>query len=494
MTISPEKPATHDAERLVSDEQLAATDIPVTRTATVATIGGGLGSFALVDRLRIGGLPGDEIVVVGEAASPGAAFFARCAALGLDDDSRLRSESAARVDNLWGFPGYAGHEARRTRSPRPLVRLLLEGVYGDGYRPSVGIVRDALDREARRIGWRAMTTGAPAEYLFKRSGGGYFVIVRERGGLAAIRCDHVHLALGSPGPRMTPEVAAYREGFPGSTRLTTAYDDNDAVLAAIARRGGDVIVRGAGEAAVQLLGRLAEARERHGRDLHVWHVVRSWPDGSSGRDERLGFRHQALDFPRSAYAGSLRDELAALDEEDRVEALGTLGVATVRPHPRGRDPLAAARAEGWYDAVVGEVDRITEQDGRVAALVRLQNGKRMTVTGEHFFDAVGLDTDTAAHPLVADLVAFSPVTTTALGGLRVDEQWAVDGGASGDGRLFATGSTARGARLGPVDSFLGLQQAALSVADALAAAGVGAPLTPLRSARGWFRWIGGTSL
>ena len=140
------------------------------------------------------------------------------------------------------------------------------------------------------------------------------------------------------------------------------------------------------------------------------------------------------------------------------------------------------------------VDRITEQDGRVSAVVRLQNGKRMTVNADHFLDAVGLDTDTAAHPLVADLVAFSPVSTTALGGLRVDEQWAVDGGDSGDGRMFATGSTARGARLGPVDSFLGLQQAALSVADTLAAAGVGAPLTPLRSARGWFQWIGGTSL
>ncbi|NYI44641.1 hypothetical protein BJ993_001721 [Nocardioides aromaticivorans] len=492
MTISPEKPATQDAERLVSDEQLAATNIPVTRTATVATIGGGLGSFALVDRLRVAGLPTDEIVVVGDATSPGAAFLARCAALGLDDDSRLRSESAARLDNLWGFPGYAGHEARRTRSLRPLAQLLLEGVYGDGYRPTVGIVRDALDREARRIGWRAMTTRVPAEYLFKRSGGGYFVIVRERGELAAIRCDHVHLALGSPGPRVTPEVAAYREQFPDSTLLTTAYDDNDAALATVARRGGDVIVRGAGEAALQLLRRLTEARERHGRDLHVWHVVRSWPDGSSGRDERLGFRHQALDFPRSAYTGSLRDELATLDEPARGAAIEELGAASVRPHRR--DPLAAARAEGWYDAVVGEVDRITEQDGRLSASVRLQNGKRMTVNGEHFFDAVGLDTDTAAHPLVADLVAFSPVTTNALGGLRVDEQWAVDGGASGDGRMFATGSTARGALLGPVDSFLGLQQAALSVADTLAAAGVGAPLTPLRSARGWFQWIGGTSL
>lgn len=493
MTISTEQPATRDPERLVSDEQLAATGIPVTGT-TLATIGGGLGSFALVDRLRIAGVPAGDIAVVGEATSPGAAFFARCAALGLDDASRLRSGSAARIDNLWGFPGYAGHEARRTRSLRPLTRLLLDGVQGAGYRPSVGVVRDALDREAERIGWSAMTTGTRAEYLFKRDGGGYFVVCRERDELVALRCDHVHLALGSPGARVTPEVAAYREGSPDSTRLTTAYDDNDAALATIARRGGHVIVRGAGEAALQLLGRIADARRHHGRDIHVWHVVRSWPDGSSGRTERLGFRHQPLDFPRSAYTGSLRDEVAALDEDDRLEAIGQLGVATVRPHPRGHDPLADARGDGWYDAVVGEVRSITDKGRRIAAVVRLQNGERMTVEGDHFFDAVGLDTDTTAHPLVADLVAFSPVTTNALGGLRVDEQWAVDGGDSGEGRMFATGSTARGARLGPVDSFLGLQQAALSIADTLAAAGVGHPLTPLRSARGWFQWIGGRSL
>lgn len=493
MTISTEQPTTRDPERLVTEQQLAASTIPVRRT-TFATIGGGLGSFALVDRLRIAGVPADEIAVVGERRSPGAAFLARCEALGLDDASRLRSDSAARIDNLWGFPGYAGHEARRTRSLRPLARLLLEGVYGDGYRPCVGIVRDALDREAERIGWRDMTTGAPAEYLFKRSDGGYFVVCRERGELVALHCDHVHLALGTPGARVTPEVAAHREQSPDSTRLTTAYDDNEAALATIAKRGGHVIVRGAGEAALQLLGRLADARRRHGREIHVWHVVRSWPDGSTGRDERLGFRHQALEFPRSAYTGSLRDELAALDEDDRVEAIELLGAASVRPHRRGHDPLAAARDEGWYDAVVGEVQTITEKDSRIAAVVRLQNGERMTVSGDHFFDAVGLETDAGVHPLVADLLAFSPVTTTSLGGLRVDDQWAVVGGASGDGRMFATGSTARGARLGPVDSFLGLQQAALSIADSLAAAGVGAPLSPLRSARGWLQWIGGRSL
>lgn len=493
MTLSTVQPATNAAERLVSDEQLEAAGIPVTRVV-FATIGGGLGSFAVVDRLRIAGLPAEDIAVVGAHQGPGAAFSARCSALGLDDDSRLRSESAARIDNLWGFPGYAGHEARRTRSLRPLTRLLLEGALGEGYSPTVGIVRQALDRESRRIGWRRMTSGSPAEYLFKRREGGYFAICRERGRLVAIRCDHIHLAMGSPGPRVTPEVAAYRAAFPDSSRLSTAYDDNTAALDTVANRGGHVIVRGSGSAALQLLERLTRARARHGRDVHIWHVTRSWPDGSSGRDEQLGFRHQALDFPRSAWSGTLRDEVASLDEAERLDTIERLGAPTVRPRRKGMDLLEAGRREGWYDAVVGEIDSITEAGNRLSTVVRLQNGKRMTVSGDHFFDATGLDPEARHHPLVADLLAFSPVSTNRLGGLRVDESWMVEGGASGDGRMFATGSTARGAHHGPIDSFLGLQQAALSVADALAEAGVGDQLTPLRSARGWFQWIGGKSL
>lgn len=492
MTTIPEQAA--DApERLVSDEQLDAARIPVTRVG-LATIGGGLGSFALVDRLRVAGVPAEEIAVLGAHTSPGAAFQARCTALGMTDDSRLRSDATARIDNLWGFPGYAGGEARRTRSLRPLTRQLLQGVAGEGSSPTVATVRAALDKEARRIGWPLMTSGIPADYLFKRDAGGYFVICRKKGGMVAIRCDHVHLALGAPGPRTTPEVAAYREAFPGSTRLTSAYDDNAAVLRQLANRGANVVVRGAGPAAVQLLEQLAAGRIRHGRDLHIWHVVRSWPDGSTGHDQRLGFRHQALDFPRAAYTGALRDELRRAGEEERLDAFERLGAPTTPRRKAVDELLDGARAAGWYDAVVGEVESFADDGAQIATRVLLQNGERMTIAADHVFDATGLETDAGQHALVADLLAFSPVATNRLGGLRTTPDWTVEGGDSGDGRMFASGRTARGGHYGPVDSFTGLQQAALSIADTLATAGFGERLSPLRSARGWLQWIGGKSL
>lgn len=492
MTITPEQ-ATAASERLVSNEQLDASRIPITKVG-FATIGGGLGSFALVDRLRIAGVPAEDIAVIGAHQSPGAAFFQRCTAVGMTDGSRLRSESTARIDNLWGFPGYASQEARRTRSLRPLLQQLLEGVAGEGSGPTVAAVRASLDKEARRIGWHRMTSGSPAEYLFKREEGGYFVICRRNGALVAIQSDHVHLALGAPGPRPTPEVTAFREAFPTSTRLTTAYDDNAAILRQLSNRGANVVVRGAGPAAVQLLEQLAAARDRHGRDLHIWHVVRSWPDGTSGREERLGFRHQALEFPRAAYTGALRDELRRTEEEERLDAIERLGAPTT---PRRRaidDLLDGARTDGWYDAVVGEVESFAEVGNRIDTVVSLQNGERMTIAADHVFDATGLDPDMSRHPMIADLLAFSPVSTNRLGGLRTSADWTVEGGASGEGLMFATGRTARGGHYGPVDSFLGLQQAALSIAETLAAAGFGVPLSPLRSARGWFQWIGGKSL
>lgn len=485
--------ATDATERLVSDEQLDAARIPVTRVG-LATIGGGLGSFALVDRLRVAGVPAEEIAVLGDHTAPGAAFLARCTALGMTDESRLRSESTARIDNLWGFPGYSSQEARRTRSLRPLTRHLLEGVAGEGSGPTVGTVRAALDKEARRIGWHRMTSGIPAAYVFKRTDGGYFVVCRKKGGLVAVRCDHVHLALGSPGPRSSPEVATFRSEFPASTRLTTAYDDNASILRQLSNRGANVVVRGAGPAAVQLLEQLAAGRVRHGRELHIWHVMRTWPDGTSGREEGLGFRHQALDFPRSAYSGALRDELRRADEDARLAAFERLGASTTPRRAEVDTLLEQARAAGWYDAVVGEVESFTDAESRISTRVLLQNGERMTIEADHVFDATGLEPDSAQHPLIADLLAFSPVSTNRLGGLRTAPDWTIDGGASGDGLMFASGRTARGGHYGPVDSFVGLQQAALSIADTLAASGFGERLGPLRSARGWLQWIGGKSL
>ncbi|GAB4001755.1 hypothetical protein [Nocardioides ultimimeridianus] len=499
MSTTASPPSTVDAdqpERLVRAEQLAAQKIPITR-AKVVSIGGGLGSFALVDRLRIGGVADDDIAVVTAHRQPTAALVERCVAAGMTLEDRLRSDSGARVDNLWGFPGYAAEEAWTSRSVKPLARVFGEPVLTDVYTPTVGLMQRGVTREARRIGWSRMTTVAQAEYLFKRAEGGYFVVLRKGERLRAIQCDHVHLALGAPGPALSPEAESFRAGA-HPERLRHVYESHEDILEGLERDGGSVIVRGAGMAAAQLLARLARAREVNGADIHVWHVVRQWPTDEGTRPSRrigLGFTHQSFDFPKAAYGGELREVLLGTsDEEARLRLIEKWGATSTPYRADSADLLRRGRFEGWYEAVVGTVDSFMARGSKVVASVRLQNGKEMALAADHVLDATGLRTEADHHGLVADLLAFSPVGLNRLGGLRVDERFEVIGGASGDGRIFASGATARGGHYGPVDSFSGMQYAALTIADELASSGIGRRLDPWHSFTGWLRWIGGRSL
>ncbi|WP_460852530.1 FAD/NAD(P)-binding protein [Nocardioides montaniterrae] len=480
----------------MSEEQLAAQKIPVTQVKVVS-IGGGLGSFALVDRLRIGGVPAGDIAVVSAHRQPVGAFLERSTSSGLFLDDRLRSDSRARIDNPWGFPGYAAGEAWSSRSVKPLLGAIGRPLAKQPYTPTVRRMNSAVTREGHRIGWSRMTVVAQAEYLFKRAGGGYFVICRKDGRLAALQCDHVHLALGAPGPTITPEADEFRTGDEDG-RVRHVYEEHEDVIESLAASGGSVVVRGAGTSAANLLRRIGAAREVNGADIHVWHLMRRWPVADDIRPEDsvgLGFVRQDLDFPRSAYGGELGDRIRATEDEDeRIRLIEQLGATTSPFHGETERVLASGRHEGWYDAVVGQVESFMPRGAKVVASVRLENGEEMALAADHVLDATGLERRADHHGLVADLLRFNDVSLNRLGGLRVDEVFGVTGGTSGEGRMFASGATARGGHYGPVDSFAGMQYAALTIADQLAAAGIGRRLGPLRSLRGWLGWMGGREL
>ena len=71
------------------------------------SIGGGIGSFCWVDALRVHGVSKKDISVIGIHETPYRQFKVYCDNSGLHEDSRIRSDSSARPDNFWGFPGYA---------------------------------------------------------------------------------------------------------------------------------------------------------------------------------------------------------------------------------------------------------------------------------------------------------------------------------------------------------------------------------------------------
>lgn len=476
------------ADIATTDEDMTASGMPIEDVALVS-IGGGLGSFALVDRLRLGGAAADDIRVVTPHLKPDQVFSAACRASGLASEDELRSDSAARIDNPWGFPGYALEEAWRSKRIGPLARVLFEPVLCEPYTPTVALMQKGIARETQRIGWTSMVAQGTAERVIKRAGGGYFVVRRARGDRRAVyRCHNVHLALGAAGPQITPEAAVFRDQSTHGDQVVHVYEPHEHVYQDLVSQGGSVLVRGAGIAASRVLERLIEDRDASGRNVHIWHLFRHYDDSGHG------FSYQPFDFPKAAFSGQLRDTTSRLPEAERIDLIRELGSTSTPYRKTWATQLRRGREEGWYDAVVGEVSTFRSHQGRVDTHVRLGNGEDLKIPVNYVIDATGLDMATQHHPLVADLVAHTGASVNALAGLRVDDDFAVVGCDSGGGRVFATGMTARGARLAPVDSFAGLQSAALTIADRLAEQGLGGRLTPARSATAWLKWMGGRSL
>lgn len=466
----------------------------------IVSIGGGLGSFALVDRLRIGGVAADDIRIVSLARRPDQAFTDACRNSGMGPKDRLRSDSSARIDNIWGFPGYAARESRANRSPAPLLRSLVEPVLAQPYTPTVGLVRQAIDREADRIGWDAMLIRGNALRVLRNPDGGYVVIVRRRGRKdLALECEYVHLAVGPAGPEITPQTAAYRQQHPDHRRVFHAYEPHTEVYHRLATDGGSVLVRGSGIASSRILQRIIDDKERSGREVHLWQVFRHYHSQPTGprrarRDAGCGYAYQAYNFPKGAFGGQLRDATRALDEPERIALTRELGATSTPYRTEWAAQLRVARAQGWYDAVAGEVTRFRALEAGVGAEVRLANGEKLDLEVDYVIDATGMDQTATDHPIVNDLVQQGIAEVNELGCLRVGDDYVVAGSEQHSGAIFASGMTARGGPLAPVDSFLGLQSAALSIADGLAARGLGRRLGPLRSTRQWMKWMGGKSL
>lgn len=465
--------------------------------AQVVTIGGGLGSFALIDRLRIAGVASHEIRVVSTTTDPTLRFAELCRWSGMLPGDRLRSDSSARMDNIWGFPGYAAAEAAEQRSARPLLRTMLEPLWAEPYAPTLQLLLDGVRREAERIRWTEMVTHGEAYRVTALPSGDYLVLVHREGQPdLAIQTGWVHLALGSPGPVVSDAVTAYREQH-DTDRVAHTYEPHEEVYQGLRRRGGDVLVRGSGIASSRVLERIIDDRDRSGREVHIWQLFETYHAAPTGpitrrHDAGHGYHYQTDSFPKAAFGGQIRDEIRRLDEPDRLEQIQRLGAPSTPYRSRWARQLRRGRAQGWYDAVVGELDEVRPRAAGLTASILLANRERLDLDVDSVIDATDTCTAAERHPLVRGLVEEELAQLNALGGLRVDEDFVVNRSVAGG--IVASGMTAAGAPLAPVDSFLGLQSAALSIARTLAESGIGEPLTPLRSLRSWWHWMEGAAV
>jgi len=491
-----------------SDEALRRAGLPV-QTVTVTSVGGGLASFALVDQLRIRGLPAADVAVVTDLATPYQAFRRYARNSQLCDTDRIRSDSAARIDNPWGFPSYAMEEAVDELRPGPLLRSLTEPVLATYFTPRAEQVYAGIDREARRIDWPAMVRPGTAAAVRRRAGGGFFVAWLPTGspGLRVLRSTVVHLGIGHSGMDFSEAALDYRQRTGDRVRVVHAYEPHEHVYRTVTDLGGGtVLVQGAGITSSQVIQRLADDRRQHGLSTRIVQVTRSRPEPevahTGRRPRRDGIATQPFSAPRSAFGGQLHQRLERSRGDDRRALDELIARPSTADRRRWRRTLARARSEGWYTHVTGELTSVEPSSvdtGQV--LIATCSPDRHpgdapapndTVLGVDFvIECTGTANRWEHHPLVTDALRLADGETGTDGALRVDPSFALAGTrdpATG-GALYGSGAELDRGPLGPRDSFWGMTFAAHRMADDLAAHGLCRSLGPLRSVAAWLRWV-----
>nr|BFE84342.1 hypothetical protein GCM10020093_069430 [Planobispora longispora] len=288
--------------------------IPV-HDVPLVSVGGGLGSFTLLDVLRICGVPASAMRVLSNSDTPWQTWEYLTRVSQLPPGERIRSDAGARPDNIWGFPSYAVHEAWRDRSPKLLWQVLVEPVFADFFSPRASTVFATVKREADRIAYGDMLIKGQVRMVRRRDGGGYFTLLTPPPGTSpakrvAIRSQYVHLAVGYPGLKFLEDLQCFRETYNDYHRVVNAYEPHEHVYEFLKTRPGTVVVRGAGIVASRVLQRLMDDRARYGLQTRIVHLFRTYVTGPHGRGPLMrrkggdGWAYQAFTFPSPPSAAS----------------------------------------------------------------------------------------------------------------------------------------------------------------------------------------------
>ncbi|MCP3937085.1 MAG: hypothetical protein GY708_17150 [Actinomycetia bacterium] len=473
--------------------------------APLVTVGGGLGSFALADHLRVAGVPASEIVVLGPCSDPSDTYRRLASNSQIPDNERLRSDSGSTIDNIWGFPSYALREAWHDRSLTPLMKVATEPILTEYFTPRAGQVYAGVDRECDRIGWSSMFHKGWVRTIRPDRDGGYFVLFTVEKGLAvdgrrqieriAFRCRTVHVAVGYPGLALLPDLASFRKRYPDhSHRVSNAYEPHDHVYDELSHRSSTIVIRGSGIVASRVLQRLLDDRRTLGTNTRIVHLFRHYVDGPQGDSPRFrrqgggGFAYQPFNFPKAAWSGQLREHLEGLESSERADLINRMGGTNTAPRKAWQRQLAEAREAGVYLQRIGRVTDIEPTGSGLRIALDPSDGGSAIVEANHIVDATGLLAEMTQHRLLADLLTHCGAGQNSKGRLDVDPDFEVRGTRSGEGKMYASGAMTLGGHYAGVDSFLGLQYAALRITDQMSNDGLCRALSPGRNASGWTRW------
>lgn len=482
-----------------TDQLVQSAGIPIYDVPLVS-VGGGLGSFTLVDVLRIRGVPAGSIRVLSTAATPWETWEYLTRVSQLPAHERIRSDSGARPDNIWGFPSYALQEAWQERSLKPVFQVAVEPVFSDFYSPTSGLVIRSVRREADRIGYWEMLVKGQVRMVRKRLGGGYFTVLTPPPGTAptkrvALRSRYVHLAVGYPGLKFLDDLQRFRQEQGERFRVVNAYEPHEHVYEQARRVPTVVVVRGAGIVASRVLQRLMDDRERYGLRTQIVHLFRTYVTGSHGPNPWMrrkggdGWAYQAFTMPKSAFGGQLKARFRKAAPEQRAELAKVVAGTTTPKLRRWQEQMRRGRQEGWYQPVRAVTDRIGRApDGRLVTYTSTANSPGRTYVSDFIIDCTGLEADMPEHRVLADLLEHGGARANRAGRLQTGPHFEVLGAESDGGALYASGAATAGNHFLAVDSFLGMQTAALDIADDLTRRGFCAGIGPIRSVAQWAKW------
>jgi hypothetical protein len=480
-----------------TDEMMRTAGIPVTDVPFVS-IGGGIGSFVTVDYLRIAGVTPDRMAVLSNLDYPWQTYEYLTRVSQIPRPERIRSDSASRPDNIWGFPSYALAEAVSERTLAPLWQVLIEPMWADFYTPKAGRVFTGLERESQRIGWSQMLVKGQVRMVRKRQGGGYFVILTPMVGSTATkrvayRAEFVHLAVGYPGLKFLPELQEFRTAHQDFHHVVSAYEEHEHVYETARTKHIVVMLRGGGIVASRVLQRLMDDRAKYGLSTEIVHLFRTYITGSHGpnawsrRKGGNGFAYQGFNYPKSVWGGQLKAKMRRLEGEDRAREYKLMGGTNTPWRRRWQAQMNEGRTAGWYRTMAGTVEQMRLEHGKIVSEVKTAQGT-VAVAADFVIDCTGLEADIAEHRVLADLLAHSGAGRNPVGRLDVERTFELRGSASGPGVMYASGATTLGGYFPGVDTFLGLQVAAQEIADDLARRGFCKRIGVIRSTTQWLRW------
>ena len=489
---------------LVDVESLYVTGKPVQEQEYIA-LGGGIGSFAWVNHIRIYGVKPDKITVLGLEQKPYGRYQRLCENSQIPPHERLRSGSDSCPDNLWGWPGYAWREAWREAfsgevgsALKRLWQVFAEPVFADTYTPMSGRVFESIDQEANRIGWSKMLKYGRIRAVRKTTDGRYAIAYsipnaseRSHGYLVG---RYVHIATGYPAIRFLPDLQKYRQDTGDFNSVVNAYEHHSHVYKHLERHGGTVILRGRGIVSSRIIQRISEARRKNPK-ITVIHVMRTpvregHKFGLARRKVENHWEFQPYNWPKATWGGDMRSMLEAASPAKRYELLKDWGGTTTADRTDWRNIIQEGLDSGWYSIEFGQVEKVERNnEGKPLSYIRTQKGL-LEVAADFIIDSTGLEAKPEDNPLFADLINRYNLSLSPYGGLQVAKDFEMKEMRNNRSRMYVSGILTLGGPYAAIDTFLGLQYAAQRTADGLVAAK--APgmryLDGLGSLWQWIKW------